>query len=944
MNKDIIYEHLKVCTIELDFTNEDYNNERQWLACTSGHIAETLGKKRNAVSQALTELVRGESVLKINTRPVYFFCKETVEQKLNMAIGQHEFQSKAEFFDYLRHSNRRTSDPFARMIGYNNTIHYEIEQCKVAVNYPPSGLPVLIHGATGVGKSLLAQLMYEYALDRDLIDRSAPFIVVNCSEFANNPELLTANLFGYMKGAFTGAAENKTGFIEEAHNGFLFLDEIHRLSPEGQEKLFLFMDKGVFRRLGETQGWRKAKVRLAFATTEQLQEVLIQTFLRRIPIIVKIPSLKERSFQEKVEIISTFFAQESGTIKRTLLIQKQVMNLLAGTEYVGNIGELRNIVKYTCANAFYQAIGNHAQTAGSKTLSIMVSHIPDDFIEKSSIRDKMTSKDIPFDDLVIQEQHRENDVSYVIQAESILTEMLDQLNGIYDNFAKDILEHEECIADANKVIDTALDQIVGEINKSFLGYMKRFAYIRKVMDSLLQLVTEKSGWSLYSNTANVFSHYVFFRTRKGYDNQKGRAKKAIDLIERVKNLYAKEYEVAVTLTELIKTHIGVDLTQEDIALFTIYIKGTNKNLDVNRIRAIIISHGHSTASSIAHVANRLLGQYVFESLDMPFDTSIEQITTQLVDYVKQVNTGNGIIILVDMGSLEEIHMSLDGLVDGTVGIINNITTYLALKTGSKILGGLDVDEIVKQVTEDCQPRYALMKNEREKKKAIVTTCMTGIGTADKITDLLKKALEDYPVDVDIFSYDYLRLKNNGKNDRIFQQYQVMGIIGTADPKVDIVPFIALEDIMLEKSTEQLGVIFKEVVAEEEIGQINKKMIKLFSLQSVINHVTILNPDKVMNYIELVTDQLQAELGIEFGNSTKIRLFVHLSCLVERLVKNDSINTYENLEEFAQCQKLFISNVKKCFSVIEDVYNVTIPVTEIGYIFDIISLGTDKIRV
>ncbi|WP_159178085.1 sigma 54-interacting transcriptional regulator, partial [Klebsiella pneumoniae] len=108
------------------------------------------------------------------------------------------------------------------------------------------------------------------------------------AEYANNPELLTSKLFGHAKGAFTGADKAVPGLIETSNGGVLFIDEVHRLPPEGQEKLFHFMDNGSWRRLGESADERSATVRLIFASTEDLEKHFLATFIRRIPVIVKI--------------------------------------------------------------------------------------------------------------------------------------------------------------------------------------------------------------------------------------------------------------------------------------------------------------------------------------------------------------------------------------------------------------------------------------------------------------------------------------------------------------------------------------------------------------------------------------------------------------------------------------------------------------------------------
>ena len=97
-----------------------------------------------------------------------------------------------------------------------------------------------------------------------------------------------------MKGAYTGADEDKVGAFEAADGGILFLDEVHRLNSEGQEKLFTYLDQGIIYRMGDTSQPLKVKVRLFFATTEDLTSNFLTTFIRRIPIQVTMPALQER--------------------------------------------------------------------------------------------------------------------------------------------------------------------------------------------------------------------------------------------------------------------------------------------------------------------------------------------------------------------------------------------------------------------------------------------------------------------------------------------------------------------------------------------------------------------------------------------------------------------------------------------------------------------------
>ncbi|MCB7288153.1 sigma-54 factor interaction domain-containing protein, partial [[Clostridium] scindens] len=88
---------------------------------------------------------------------------------------------------------------------------------------PPRGLHTLIHGPSGVGKSQLAEAMYHFAIHVGTIQKDSPLVIFNCADYADNSELLLSQLFGYVKGAFTGADHEKSGLVEKADGGILFL-------------------------------------------------------------------------------------------------------------------------------------------------------------------------------------------------------------------------------------------------------------------------------------------------------------------------------------------------------------------------------------------------------------------------------------------------------------------------------------------------------------------------------------------------------------------------------------------------------------------------------------------------------------------------------------------------------------------------------------------------
>lgn len=207
------------------------------VGVSASDIAEVLGLGRNNVSSDLNKLYEEGKVTKNDeARPVLF---------------------RAIIEDVLEVSEETRLDRFSEM---NQSLYSSIEQAKAAILYPPRGMHMLILGETGVGKSMFADLIHKYAIEMKRMEEEAPFVVFNCADYANNPQLLMGQIFGTKKGAFTGADSDKAGLIEKADSGILFLDEVHRLPPEGQEMFFTFMDRGTFRKLGETEMERTAKV------------------------------------------------------------------------------------------------------------------------------------------------------------------------------------------------------------------------------------------------------------------------------------------------------------------------------------------------------------------------------------------------------------------------------------------------------------------------------------------------------------------------------------------------------------------------------------------------------------------------------------------------------------------------------------------------------------
>ncbi|MEO5358442.1 MAG: sigma-54 dependent transcriptional regulator [Nitrospirae bacterium YQR-1] len=204
---------------------------------------------------------------------------------------------------------------------------------------------VLITGESGTGKELVARAIH-YNSQR----RNERFVAVNCG--AVSSELIESEFFGHVKGAFTGAVKDKTGFLEHAAGGSLFLDEIGETYPDFQVKLLRVIQEGEFNRVGSPHH-EKVNTRFIAATNRDLAKAMSEgtfrkdLFYRLNVISIHLPPLRER--REDIPILARHFLQKYSHKRRGVKITgftQDAVEALIGYDFPGNIRELENTIEY----------------------------------------------------------------------------------------------------------------------------------------------------------------------------------------------------------------------------------------------------------------------------------------------------------------------------------------------------------------------------------------------------------------------------------------------------------------------------------------------------------------------------------------------------------------------------------------------------------------------
>ncbi len=722
------------------------------------------------------------------------------------------------------------------IIGYHGSLRNQIRQAEAAILYPPHGLHTLILGPSGVGKSFFAEAMYNFAITSSNFKNNAPFIVFNCADYAENPQLLLSQLFGYVKGAFTGANKDKIGIVEKANGGILFLDEVHRLPNEGQEILFHLLDKGKYRRLGETENSRKANVMITAATTEDPGSSLLLTFRRRIPMIIDLPSINDRPINERYILIENFFSQEAARVGKEITIKFEVIRSLLLYDCPGNIGQLRSDIQVACAKGFLNSLSNNLAIVVIE-ITDLPNHVPLGMLSIAS-RNSMP-QDICNDDLVANpgnlKTHKIKYDRYILP-----DEIYSNIQEKYYHLEKQGLKKEEI----NKII---WDKMKFDLNRFAKNIETNILFpkeeLKNIIDEKILRVVENVtniAKSYIDNIKENFYYCVAVHLNSTFERlKKGKVIKNSQL-NYIKIEYYNEYRVAKILTKEINKSLNIKLPDDEIGFLAMYLK-TFSTMDqkISRVNVIVLSHGH-VACGMVDVSNKLLGTNLAIGIEMSLDENPQLVLEKVIETVKKINEGKGCLLLVDMGSLVTFGEIITKQTGIPTRVVGRVDTVMVLEAVRRAMITSDLDEIADALNGD-KSYVEDVKYVKNYSKTIITVCITGKGAALKIKKYLEDLFGNSYKNLDIISIGIMDINNaQNKIAKISEEHNIIAIVGTIDPKILGLPFISFQSILKEDGKLMLKNLMGIKVISSFAYVINEELIQirddLFTKGDVINEM------------------------------------------------------------------------------------------------------------
>ncbi|AGX42797.1 sigma 54-interacting transcriptional regulator [Clostridium saccharobutylicum] len=775
---------------------------------------------RYSASQIKKNIIK--KMFPMNVETVESASENLTEVKPLINKNVKEIKNK-EIVSPVNKENNEKKNYLRKIIGYHGSLKNAISQAEAAVLYPPHGLHTLLLGPSGVGKSFFAESMYKFAISSSHFGKNAPFIIFNCADYSENPQLLLSQLFGYSKGAFTGANTDKVGLVEKANNGVLFLDEVHRLPSEGQEILFYLLDKGKYRRLGETENSRIANVMIIAATTEDPKSALLLTFRRRIPMIIELPSINNRSINERYILIKNFFSQESYRVGKEITVRYEVIRSLLLYNCPGNIGQLRSDIQVACARGFFNSLSHN-----SSDVVIDIKDLPDHVpLGILSVEDRGgVSEDIINEDLVINPN------------DAVTEELKDDRymlpDRIYNNIEEKYYKLEKQGLSKDQINKIIWSKMEFNLNK-FAKNIETNVFFPK--EELKNIIDEKI-LNVVENVTNIAKQYIeniqenFYYCIAMHLNSTYERLKQGRIIKNpesdyIKKQYYNEYRIAKLLTKEINKSLNIELPEDEIGFIAMYLKTfSSTDQNVRRVAVIVLSHGH-VACGMADVANTLLGTNLAVGIEMSLDESPRSLLKRTIEVVKKVHEGKGCLLLVDMGSLVtfgEIITKETGVPTRVIGRVDTVMVLEAVRRA--LIANSNLYEIAKALDGD---KVYVGKVQGVKKyiKTIITICITGEGTALKIKKYLEDIFSNSNMSLNIIPIGIMNRKS-AQNEiiNISKENNIAAIVGTIDPELETIPFISFQDILKESGKLRLKDLLGVESVNPLISVIDEELIQI----------------------------------------------------------------------------------------------------------------------
>lgn len=627
MRKDKIYDVIRQRTKEL-IDNNTYDDGIDCL-----EISQTLSLDRANVSKIVNSLWREGKLVKIQTRPVLYLDYLYLINYFGQIYIPSTISKNETLTNYI--TNREIHAPaddiplIDQIIGFDGSLLQNIKQAKASINYPPSGIAMVLNGDIGTGKYMFANYLLEYAIINGTKPKKAKFIRINCQDYQQNSDLFATTLLGkYTSNGF------EKGIIEQAQSGIVYLENIEFLSQTSLDLVTNIIERNQHTYVGSSVSKALSSTIIAACSLNEKEQSL--SWMKHFPLVLKFQALDKRPLLEKIETILDFFHKEAVNSKKTYKVPKDIITLFALMHYPKNLIQLRNEIKLTCSKAFLDSI-----STVSSVVTITYDHLSIDLLSGKytnpnviqtilGILKAFSNNYIVFndnnDESPLIQLRKSKDESSIYRMSQFI-DIIQQDATTIENPNEYINENINCIYNCG---DAQLQAMHNRINPIV------FQYLTEEIENNPQIFPLKSEKILYGimlHVSNVLKRISLQTTHTSNKSNTVKGNLYSISAKRIYNKLEKVYKIKIS--------------DEEIGFLATYLRILGSWLNRNHVSVLILAQGNiaSQYHNLIEESNfsNVSIDYIDINKDMQFNDCLEIACLK----VTQIDQGAGVIILCD---------------------------------------------------------------------------------------------------------------------------------------------------------------------------------------------------------------------------------------------------------------------------------------------------------
>lgn len=682
---------------------------------TTRFLSEKLKMQRTNISSILNQLVNEGKLVKYNGRPVLYQLADE--------------------------NTSGNGDVFEQLVGYDSSLKEAIASAKAAVLYPEGNPTILITAKHGSGVSHFAKTVFRFAQASGKLKTRAPWILWDCKTLFNDQDKFQEIFLG---------DHEKEGILKKASGGMLILENIDVVSERNLDWLLAFLRGEKIQGQDEWPWQKDYHCITIFSTMKDTNEMMLNLLRGQMDFRISLPSLEERSIEERFLILQKFFKEEAKAMDRMIEVDTSILHALLLYEVTDDIKGLKNDIHTGCVNSYVRSYNTE-----KKTIVLLMSDFPN-YVRKGIMYYRSYKNEI--DEMI------KNGCKYTFYKNQMLRDNKTAKKDIYQSIdarKRDLERHALTEEEINMAVSNQLESEFEEYFEQLCERVDSIDTLNKMVSEKLISLTRKFLLKAAEQLSCKFSKEIFcgicLHVNSCLIKVSKKQRISNEEIARLLSKYPMHYELVKEFQVELGKEFNVKLNVDDLIFLLMFLLEAKKDVNESKVVTLIAMHGSHAASSIAAVVNVLSDDSNVQAFDMDLDKNVRIVYEELKEKIIKIDQGKGILLIYDMGSIHTMAESIAQETKIAIRCVEVPITLVGIAGSSKAAEMKTLDEVADYLQDNFSGLQYFrakpmpeMKPEIEKNEEIIEQMMEESSQEESINEVFEYLGDQFPqFDIDL---------------------------------------------------------------------------------------------------------------------------------------------------------------------------------------------------